>query len=365
MMENSFGIDSKKTFKRYTRFLLPIFGLILIVFSILPILNFINDPIRQGFSDPFKRKLRQKISDENEFQEFLERYNKNYETEDEYFTHFKNFLINYSFIRYHNMLGKSWTLSINKFADLSTTDFQSQFLMNKIDIPLISNKKIATFEENPQIPVDLDWRDTGAVLPIRDQGRCFSSWAFSAASSIESLQYIATNKTASLSPQQLVDCSGSFGSEGCYGGTPSQAFSYVILNGIVKDSKYPYLSTNEDCQKKKIKKPYVKISDFNYVSPNDAESLLNAVAQQPISVMVDADPKIWQFYHSGILTEDCGTGLNHAVVIVGYNNTDATPYWIVRNSWGNWWGEEGYIRIANVAGSGICGINMLPTFPIF
>jgi len=235
--------------------------------------------------------------------------------------------------------------------------------MPTYEIPLIPNNKIVTYDIG-NISDSIDWRECGVVLPIRDQGRCFSSWAFATASSIESAQGILTNKTKYLSTQQLIDCSGAYGSQGCYFGTPTQAFSYVLANGIVKDSKYPYVSSDQQCKSKKVKKPYAQISDFKYVSPNDADSLLAAVAVQPVTVSVDADQTVWQLYRSGVLTEDCGDTLNHAVTIVGYNMTETPPYWIVRNSWGDWWGEEGYIRIAVVSGSGLCGINMLPIFPI-
>jgi len=91
--------------------------------------------------------------------------------------------------------------------------------------------------------------------------------------------------------------------------------------------------------------------------------LLNAVALRPVSVSVEADQAAWQSYKSGIITSNCGTTLDHAVNIVGYNNTGDTPYWIVRNSWGTSWGEKGYIRILISSGSGVCGINMFPMYP--
>jgi len=106
-----------------------------------------------------------------------------------------------------------------------------------------------------------------------------------------------------------------------------------------------------------------KTTNAYLVTANNQNSLLNAVALRPVSVSVQADQDVFQFYKSGVVTGSCGTNLNHAVNIVGYNTTTDPQYWIVRNSWGTWWGEKGYIRILVSGGSGVCGINMFPMYP--
>ena len=222
------------------------------------------------------------------------------------------------------------------------------------------------FPNSSALPLEVDWTTKGAVTPVKNQGQCGSCWAFSTTGSTEGAWFIKTGELVSLSEQQLVDCSGSFGNQGCNGGMMDDAFQYIIKNGgICEESAYVYTGTDGTCSQCN---PVAKISSFVDVTPNNTQALMIAVAQQPVSVAVEADGFDWQFYFGGVVTDSCGLNLDHGVLVVGYG-TDATQgdFWKVKNSWGPGWGEQGYIRIGRGSkfdAAGECGILMDPSYPI-
>ncbi|KAJ1382843.1 Peptidase C1A, papain C-terminal [Sesbania bispinosa] len=159
-------------------------------------------------------------------------------------------------------------------------------------------------------------------------------------------------------------------SEGCNGGYMEDAFEFIVKKGgIASEAFYPYKDINRTCRVKKEIQHAARIKGFEKVPANSEMALLKAVANQPVSVYIDAGAggSAFQFYSSGIFTGKCGTDLNHSVTIVGYGEThDGTKYWLVKNSWGTDWGEEGYIRMKRDthAKEGLCGIAMGPTYPV-
>jgi len=211
-------------------------------------------------------------------------------------------------------------------------------------------------------PASIDWTTKGAVTAIKDQGQCGSCWAFSTTGSVEGAWQIAGNKLVSLSEQQLVDCSGSFGNEGCNGGLMDYAFEYIIANkGITTEQGYPYKGVDGTC--KKNQKAAATIKGYQDVTSGDEDALLDAVALGPVSVAIEADQSCFQFYSGGILSDpSCGTNLDHGVLAVGYG-TDSTNtnYWKVKNSWGKSWGEKGYVRM--IRGQNECGISLAASYP--
>jgi C1A family cysteine protease len=109
----------------------------------------------------------------------------------------------------------------------------------------------------------------------------------------------------------------------------------------------------------------VFVANYTKVTPDSVTALQSAVAQQPVSVSIEADTVYFQSYQSGILTDAaaCGTTIDHAVLAVGYGTSNGTNYWIVKNSWSASWGQAGYINLAAVDGIGICGVQSGPLYP--
>jgi KDEL-tailed cysteine endopeptidase len=230
-------------------------------------------------------------------------------------------------------------------------------------------KNLAEAPINVSIPTSVDWRTSGAVNPVKDQGQCGSCWAFSAVGVLESRYKISSGNLLSLSEQQLVDCAkGSpYSSEGCNGGEMTDGFDYSSVKGMETESNYPYKAYDQACKYDDTRVTPVKGKGHFMVPPNNANALKTEIANGPVSVAIEADTFVFQFYSGGILnSKSCGTNLDHGVVAVGYGVDSAKgEFYIVRNSWGASWGEKGYIRIAVVDGQGICGIQMEPTATSF
>jgi KDEL-tailed cysteine endopeptidase len=270
-----------------------------------------------------------------------------------------------------NSLNRTVHLEPNKFADLSAEEFQGRYVgynyrnvvhEKDINVPYLRGN----VEEVHDIPSSIDWVSAGAVTPVKNQGQCGSCWSFSTTGAVEGAWYIAKGELVSLSEQQLVDCSSAQGNNGCNGGMMDFAFTYIIQNGgICSEDSYPYLAENGTCR---TCTPVAKLHSYVDVTPNNETALMIAVAKQPVSVAVEADGFDWQFYSGGVITDSCGTNLDHGVLVVGYGmDTTSGGYWKVKNSWGPDWGESGYIRIGRGGNYGIngeCGILMDPSYPV-
>ena len=268
----------------------------------------------------------------------------------------------YDFAIEHNAKGLSWTCGVNQFSHLTKEEFSALHL--GFDADSINQKELrenVKILDERDVPNDIDWRNKGAIAAIRNQGQCGSCYAFSASSALESIYKIKKGTLLSLSISQQVDCSSSYGNNGCSGGLMDNSFKYTRDKGVMKESDYPYVAKAGTC-KYNANKIAFKNKGYARVTANNPNQLKAAVNNQPVAVAIQADESAFQQYKSGVISSGCGTQLNHAVNVVGY----ASNYWIVRNSWGTSWGEKGYCKIAigtQNSGKGVCGINSMPSYP--
>ena len=305
------------------------------------------------------------------FSNFKEVFTKNYDTYDEMILRFKIFSSNVRvMIEHNNDKTQTFTMGINQFTDLTSQEFKNQYVSGlNGNLKSYGCKSFSSSGNN--LPSSIDWRTKGAVTSVKNQGQCGSCWTFSATGAVEGAWAISTGKLIDLSEQELVDCAKgvAYGSHGCSGGQMEGAFKYIMENGQCSNSAYPYLSgdTKLDGTCKTCSSVAHVNSCFD-VKPNDQISLKGAVAKQPIAIAIEADTKYFQSYSSGILTStSCGTTLDHGVLIVGYGTENNIDYYLVKNSWGETWGDAGYVKIARTSSTndaGICGIAMNPSFPM-
>jgi cathepsin L len=277
-------------------------------------------------------------------------------------------------IRQHNLEADmdvhTYTMGMNQFGDMTTEEFRKQmngFKMNsKIDSSEFDRHTFLP-ASNVVLPASVDWRTKGYVTPVKDQGQCGSCWAFSATGSLEGQTFAKTMKLPSLSEQNLVDCSGSFGNMGCSGGLMDYAFQYIKVNkGIDTEMSYPYEARNDKCR---FKAANVGATDTGFmdIKAMNETDLQNAIATiGPISVAIDASHGSFQFYKSGVYNEpQCSaTQLDHGVLAVGYDTTSTSQdYYIVKNSWGTSWGSQGYIWMTRNK-KNQCGIATMASYPL-
>jgi len=263
----------------------------------------------------------------------------------------------------------TYTLGHNEFSDLTTDDFFAYRLGFNASLPRPKPTATHTYtaEQLAAAPTAVDWVSQGAVTPIKNQGQCGSCWSFSATGAIEGAYHLATGKLASLSEEDLVQCDTV--DNGCQGGLMDNAFKFVETHGVAAEQAYPYISGTGIrglCKSSKESAAVVTVTGFHDVPSGDEDALKTAVAQQPVSVAIEADKAVFQLYKSGVLdSRGCGTRLDHGVLIVGYGTQKGLfgqkDYWKVKNSWGATWGDEGYLKIAR--GKNMCGIATQPSYP--
>jgi len=272
-------------------------------------------------------------------------------------------------IRKHNLefdLGlHSYTLGLNKFADMTLEEFRAVAMGYKL--PTTRETTATTFlkPSNVQIPDSVDWRTKGYVTDVKDQAQCGSCWAFSTTGSLEGQYFKKSGKLVSMSEQQLVDCSGDQGNQGCGGGWMDWAFEYVKIKGIETEDCYPYTATDQTCMYNKSC-VVTKITGYTNIDPGNEDDLTNAIATAgPVSVAIDAGHSSFQLYKHGVYDEpDCSpTQLDHGVLAVGYGNREGKDYYIVKNSWGESWGDNGYIMMSRNK-QNQCGIATNASYPL-
>jgi len=267
----------------------------------------------------------------------------------------------------------SFTCGKNKFMDLSREEFAVRrgFRSSHRKHEDISNYVFKDVE----VPETVDWLKLGKVTGVKDQGQCGSCWAFSAIGALEGAAAIATNHTwaptddaTGFSEQQVVDCDHLNQDAGCDGGDMPSAMQYIQQNkGVTAEELYQYTAVDGKCRTQ-LANVSIGTLDGVYMIPTNNESALRqAASMQPISVAIDASCDDFQYYEDGVFDISCGTSLDHGVLVTGYefNPSRHLGYWVVKNSWGEDWGNIGYIWMAMGYGKeGICGITLEPSIPL-
>jgi hypothetical protein len=295
------------------------------------------------------------------FTKFVNEYGKDYHTKEEFdyrFNAFKDNLKKIDRLNAANIAaGGEAVFGINVFADMPAYEFAQRLMKNLTLEPVEPFTSVAP-------DADIDWRNSGAVTAVKDQGQCGSCWAHSATEAVESYTFLlkAVTSLQTLSVQQTTACTYNY--NGCNGGWPYDAYNNAVIARGGEDSAadYPYSIPQAGTCKfgtGKADKPVANIKGYKNIARGQ---LSTALTSGPPSVCVAAEA--WQTYTGGIL-KTCAGSVDHCVQAVGIGGSSTTePYWIVRNSWGTSWGIKGYIYLDATVDSGdICHIQEYITTP--
>jgi hypothetical protein len=304
---------------------------------------------------------------EKVFKDFVAKFQRKYATPEEETKRFRIFEFNFNFINSENAKGRSYFLVINDFADQSIEEFNStRFGLSPPSTGKLwaGSPRLGVDEySGKDLPEEWDWSTKGAVTPVKNQGSCGSCWSFSTTGALEGAWQIKTGQLVSLSEQQLIDCDKS--DSACKGGAMDTAFDFLKDHDSCTEESYPYeTKANDKCGTTcTVGVPQGSIKG-HWDVPTETSALMEAVAQQPVSVGIEADQTTFQSYGGGVLSKACGSKLDHGVLIVGYGTDKGVDYWKVKNSWGPNWGEGGYVRIERgLPGDGECGIKKMASYP--
>ena len=304
---------------------------------------------------------------------------------------FRKWIDNDDYIHRVNDKNLSYTLGHNQYSGMDLDEFRTAVIGGGLDSPMTSSflrKSTSSSWVMTHLPAAVDWVQAGAVTPVKDQGQCGSCWSFSATGALEGAFFLTQGVATSFSEQQLVDCDNRKNRQvpgkdsGCNGGLMDNAFDWIQRNGgLCTDAAYPYVSgttqSTGECRTSSCSTvPGSQVTTFVDVAPSQESAFLSALAKQPVAVAIEADQRDFQLYKSGVFTGTCGTKLDHGVLAVGYGTDDDSgiDYYLVKNSWSNSWGQDGYIRLgrgkdpntgaAYNQGDGQCGILLSASYPV-
>ncbi|XP_031495120.1 cysteine protease RD19A-like [Nymphaea colorata] len=313
------------------------------------------------------------LNAELHFSAFVRHYGKTYSSPEEHAYRLSVFKSNLHRARRHQMLDPTAVHGVTPFSDLTEEEFQQKYLGLRSPRPFggVGGAVKAPILPTNDLPENFDWRDHGAVTPVKNQGSCGSCWTFSATGALEGANFLATGKLVSLSEQQLVDCDhecdpseASSCDAGCNGGLMTNAFQYAIkAGGLEREEDYPYTGTDHGTCKFDKNKIAASVSNFSVVSVDEDQIAANLVKNGPLAIGINA--VFMQTYVGGVSCPYiCSRRLDHGVLLVGYGSEGYAPirlkpkpFWIIKNSWGEGWGEKGYYKICR--GRNVCGVDSM------
>jgi len=299
---------------------------------------------------------------------FVKKYEKKYDSPRAELARYEIFKQGLERIAKLNSLETAATFGVTEFTDFTPTEFKAKYL-SKTPAVVDPNWPVAGLDITPEeiaaLPTSWDWRTLGAVTPVKNQGDCGSCWSFSTTGNVEGQWFLSNHSLVGLSEQNLVDCDHECMmyegekscDQGCNGGLQPNAYTYILKNnGIDTEASYPYEAVDDKCRFKPTNVG-ATISNWTMVSSDEGQMAAYLVQHGPLAIAADAAE--WQYYTGGVFDLPCGKNLDHGILIVGYGSEmtilGEKQYWIVKNSWGASWGEEGYLKI--VYGKGECGLN--------
>ncbi|XP_053318259.1 procathepsin L-like [Spea bombifrons] len=253
----------------------------------------------------------------------------------------------------HNALAKkglkNYTLAVNHFADMIPEELSFK---RGVKCPKANTQKASPLKapknscmKNSNVPEEVDWRNSGCVTPVKNEGTyCAPSWAFAVVGHLETRYCLKHNELLSFSEQQVVECDP--GNDGCCGGNPEGAFQYVNEHGLMLSKDYEYTDTTFSCLYKNKDAVNLNITKYYRLTQNE-DNISKAVAfDGPVAVSVHIS-KDFLLYDGGIFGNDdeCSEEILQSMVIIGYKSHCDTHYWLLKNSWGSEWGEDGFARI--------------------
>lgn len=312
--------------------------------------------------------------DNYRFENYVQEFQKYYSAE-EYAIRERIFQTRLSEIRKHNQENHSWKKGVNHLTDRTKEEMKATFGYDKnLGAQYASNNQPTTqfsHLSTIDLPNSVDWREKNIISPIKDQGQCGSCWTFATSETVESYWAMKTGQLDTLSEQQIASCTPNpndcGGTGGCGGGIAEIAYEQIMkLGGLSSEWTYPYVSyrgKDYSCiYSNKTTPPVAKLSGYSVLPPNQLQPVLGALATHgPLAVNVDASN--WDDYESGVFNgcNMVNPDINHVVQLVGYgvDSTTSENYWLVRNSWGTTWGEDGYIRLLR-NNSPVCGVDTHP-----
>ncbi|XP_055628092.1 digestive cysteine proteinase 1 [Toxorhynchites rutilus septentrionalis] len=304
---------------------------------------------------------------DNEFSRFKNKHSKSYDSEKEHDRRRDLFRQNLRFIHSHNRANKGFTVTVNHLAD--RTDEELKALRGFKSSNTYNGGQPFPYKVKDlvaDLPESLDWRISGAVTPVKDQSVCGSCWSFGTTGHIESSYFLKTNKLVRLSQQALIDCSWGYGNNGCDGGEDFRAYQWMMeVGGIPSEEEYGgYLGQDGYCRVEN-QTLYAPITGWVNVTSGDADAMKVALFKHgPLSIAIDAGHKTFSYYANGIYYDpECKNKLeqlDHAVLAVGYGKLNGEDYWLIKNSWSNYWGNDGYALMAMKDNN--CGITTDATY---
>lgn len=300
------------------------------------------------------------------FGHFKEQFGRHYGDEREHEKREHAFVHNLRYVHSMNRAGLSFSLAVNSLSDLSMSELSAMRGRNGGKRPNNGLPFPMHLYTGVQVPDQLDWRLYGAVTPVKDQAICGSCWSFATTGAVEGALFLKSGSLQVLSQQMLVDCSWGFGNNGCDGGEEWRAYEWIMKHGgIATTETYgSYMGMNGLCHLN-TSQLTARVQSYTNVTSGDAEALKVALFKHgPVAVSIDAGHRSFVFYSHGVYYEPkCGNttdSLDHAVLAVGYGVMEAEPYWLVKNSWSTYWGNDGYILMSMKDNN--CGVTTDATY---